>query len=124
MHAFPLRLRHHVIGALSIFGARPIPMAPADVHVVQALADVATIGLLQERSIRRGELLTEQLQGALNSRIVIEQAKGALAQIHGITVDEAFLRMRDHCRRHHRKLGDVALAVVTDQANARDLLPD
>ena len=89
-------------------------MDEGDVRIVQALADVATIALLQERAIRRGELLAEQLQSALNSRIVIEQAKGALAQIHGETPDEAFTRLRNYCRgapppaergrlpRHHR----------------------
>lgn len=121
VHAFPLRLRKQVIGALNIFGTDPSRMDPADVHIVQALADVATIGLLQERTIRRAEILTEQLQGALNSRIVIEQAKGALAQIHGITVDEAFTRLRNHCRRHNKRLGEVALAIVTDPATAPSL---
>ena len=80
-------------------------------QIVQALADVATIGLLQERAIRRGEVLTEQLQSALNSRIVIEQAKGALAQIHSCTPDEAFERIRTYCRRNNLRLGEVAQAV-------------
>jgi AmiR/NasT family two-component response regulator len=79
---------------------------------MQALTDVAAIGLLQERAIHRGEILTEQLQGALNSRIVIEQAKGAVAQARGITVDEAFTLIRGHARRHHRKLTELAHAIV------------
>jgi AmiR/NasT family two-component response regulator len=82
--------------------------------MVQALADVATIGLLQERAVRRGEVLTEQLQGALNSRIVIEQAKGAIAQMRSCTVDEAFTILRSHCRNHNQRLSAVAYAVVTD----------
>ena len=85
-------------------------------QVVQALTDVAAIGLLQERTIRRGEVLTEQLQGALNSRIVIEQAKGAIAQAHGLSVDEAFTVLRALARRTNRKLTDAAqdmLAVPT-----------
>jgi GAF domain-containing protein len=121
VHAFPLRLRRHVIGALNLFGNEPGEISPADANVVQALADVATIGLLQERAIREGQVLTEQLQAALNTRIVIEQAKGALAQIHGGTPDEAFERLRAYCRKNHLRLGEVALAVTTDAASLPDL---
>ncbi len=115
VHAFPLRLRRDVIGALNVFGVDTgRSLDDADVPIVQALADVAAIGLLQERAIRRGELLTEQLQGALNSRIVIEQAKGAVAQAHGISVDEAFRLIRSFARRNNRRLGEVAQTIVTD----------
>jgi GAF domain-containing protein len=117
VHAFPLRLRSEVIGALNVFGADTgSSLDDADVPIVQALADVAAIGLLQERAIRRSEILTEQLQGALNSRIVIEQAKGAVAQAHGVSVDEAFGLIRGFARRHNRRLSEVAQAVVTDPA--------
>jgi hypothetical protein len=105
VHAIPLRLRSDTVGAL----------------IVQALADVATIGLLQERTIRRGELLTEQLQSALNSRVIIEQAKGAVAQIYSVTVDEAFELLRGYARRHQLRLGDVARALVTDPASLPDI---
>ena len=115
VHAFPLRLREQVIGALNLFGAnRGGDFTGDDVPVVQALADVAAIGLLQERVIRRGEVLTEQLQGALNSRVVIEQAKGAVAQARGVDVDEAFRLVRGYARRHNRRLTDVARQVVDD----------
>ena len=81
VHAFPLRLRDQVIGALNLFGTDDrTARAGRRSQIVQALADVATIGLLQQRAIAHGEVLTEQLQGALNSRITIEQAKGAFAQ--------------------------------------------
>ena len=116
VHAFPLRLRSDVIGALNLFGDDAGQMEERDVAVVQAFADVATIGLMQERAVRRGEVLSEQLQTALNSRIVIEQAKGALAQIHAITTDEAFTMLRGFSRRNNLRLGDVASAVVTDPA--------
>ena len=86
VHAFPMRLRGATIGALNLFGRADVEFEDSDVHVVQALADGATIALLQERSIARSEALTEQLQSALNSRIVIEQAKGALAQTEGVTL--------------------------------------
>ncbi len=80
VHAVPMRLREQVIGALNFFDVTPGSLDPAKLHSGQALADVATIGLLQERAIRRRDVLTEQLQAALNSRIVIEQAKGVLAE--------------------------------------------
>lgn len=121
VHAFPLRLRHQVIGALNLFGTQAGGMADEDARVVQALADVATIGLLQARAIRRGEVLTEQLQSALNSRILIEQAKGALAQIHGGTPDQAFDRLRGYCRRHRARLSEVAAAVVHDPTSVPEL---
>jgi transcriptional regulator with GAF, ATPase, and Fis domain len=121
VHAFPLRLRSEVIGALNLFGTDVHTLTAADVQIVQAVSDVATIGLLQERTIRRSEVLTGQLQGALNSRIVIEQAKGAIAQAHGVSVDEAFARMRAHARRTNRRLSDIAYAIVTDRTSIPDL---
>ncbi len=114
VHAFPLRLRTEVIGAMGLFGGHSGGLTPADVAIVQALADVATIGLLQARAVRRGEVLTEQLQAALASRVLIEQAKGTLAQLRGGSVDEAFAVMRAYCRSNHRRLGDVAAVVVDD----------
>lgn len=115
VHAFPLRLRAERIGAMNVFSATVGGrLAETDVQIVQALADVASIGLLQERAITRGELLTEQLQGALNSRITIEQAKGALAQASGISVDEAFTIIRAHARNNNLRLGEVAQAVISD----------
>ena len=119
-HAFPLRLRQEVIGAIGVFGTDVGRWEAAEVHVAQALAHVATIGLLQERAVRRGEVLAEQLQSALNSRIVIEQAKGAIAQFRDVTVDDAFLMMRDHARRTKQRLGDVAHAALTDPASLSD----
>jgi GAF domain-containing protein len=122
VHAFPLRLRQQVIGAMNIFGgARGGDFEDTDVTVMQALADVASIALIQERTIRRGEVLTEQLQGALNSRIVIEQAKGAVAQARGISVDDAFASIRSYARRNNRRITDVAHAIAADPAAAEQL---
>lgn len=115
VHAFPMRHRREVIGALSLYGTDAGEMRVGDVRMVQALADLAAIGLLQERAVHRGEILAEQLQGALNSRVVIEQAKGAIAQMRGCTVDEAFVLMRAYCRNHNLRLGAVAHAVVDPQ---------
>jgi GAF domain-containing protein len=119
VHAFPLRLRQQTIGAMNVFGAtKGGDFEDADVTVMQALADVASIGLLQERAIRRGEILSEQLQGALNSRVVIEQAKGAIAQAKGVSVDEAFASIRSYARSHHQRLTDVAHAILADPASS------
>ena len=115
VHAFPMRLRDQAIGALNLFGVGQIEFEPGEARIVQSLADVATIGILQERSIARAEALTEQLQGALNSRIVIEQAKGALARTEGITVDEAFERLRERARSSRQRLVDVAATVLAGQ---------
>ena len=121
VHAFPLRLRHETIGALNLFGADATPMSPTDVRMVQALADVATIGLMQERAVRHSEQLSEQLQTALNTRIVIEQAKGALAQIHNGNPDEGFALLRAYSRRRGLRLSEVALAVIENPSSIPDL---
>jgi len=113
VHAFPMRLRDRVIGALNVFGEDPLPLGPEDVKIVQAMADVATIAILQERAIASAELLTEQLQGALNSRIVVEQAKGVISRDHDVSVDEAFAALRSHARSNHLRLADLAHDVVT-----------
>lgn len=121
VHAFPLRHRQKVIGALNLFSSDIGHLEGTDVRIIQCLADIATIGLLQERAISSAEILTEQLQGALNSRITIEQAKGVLARTHGTTVDAAFVMMRDYARRHSHRLSDVARAVVTDPTRHPEL---
>jgi GAF domain-containing protein len=122
VHAFPLRLRQQVIGAMNVFGAtKGGDFNDTDVTIVQALADVASIALIQERQIRHGEVLTEQLQGALNSRVVIEQAKGAVAQARGISVDDAFASIRSYARSNNQRLTDVARTIVADPATAEQL---
>jgi len=115
VHAFPMRVRRDVIGALNVFGSVVGgSLDDADAQIVQALTDVAAIALLQERALHRSEVLTEQLQGALQSRIVIEQAKGAIAQAHGLSVDAAFTALRGYARRNNRKLTDVAQDLLSD----------
>jgi GAF domain-containing protein len=116
VHAFPLRLRREVIGAIGVFGTTDARWEEADVHIAQTLAHLATIGLLQERAVRRGTVLTEQLQSALNSRIVVEQAKGAVAQSRGVTVDDAFVVLRAHAVRTGTHLVEVAQSALTDPA--------
>jgi GAF domain-containing protein len=122
VHALPLRLRGQAIGGLNLFHTRPGPLPEADLRLGQALADIATIGILQERAIRHGEIVTEQLQAALNSRVVLEQAKGVLAQQGTLTMDTAFDRLRRYARGHNLLLGEVARRVITDRAFARHVL--
>jgi GAF domain-containing protein len=112
VHAFPMRLRDRVIGALNVFGTGTEPLVADEIRVVQAMADVATISIIQEQAIARAEVVTEQLQAALNSRVVIEQAKGAVARALGITVDEAFTLMRGRARRDRVPLTTFAHDLV------------
>ena len=117
VHALPLRLRGEAIGALNLFHHTPGPLPEADLALGQALADVATIGILQERAIRRGEVVNEQLQTALTSRVVIEQAKGVLAQHHGLSMDAAFDRLRRYARDRNLRLAEVARQLATSELN-------
>ncbi len=112
VHALPLRLRGQVIGAMNLFCQNRSSLSDDDIAVGQALADVATIGLLQERTVRHGEIVAEQLQGALNSRVLIEQAKGVVAERAGLGVDAAFAVLRTYARRNGRHLSEVAAAVI------------
>ena len=121
VHAFPMRLRNETIGALNLFSTDAGTIDPADARIVQALADVATIALIQERAIRQGEILTEQLQGALNARIAIEQAKGALAHIHHCSMDEAYELLREFSREAGRPISEVAHDVTTNPGNVTGL---
>jgi GAF domain-containing protein len=111
-HAIPLRLRDNIIGAMNLFCVQQSVLSADDLALGQALADVATIGLLQERAVRESELLAEQLQTALNSRIIIEQAKGVLIASARVDPDQAFGLMRNHSRRNNQPLQDVAAAVI------------
>ncbi|MFG2002132.1 GAF domain-containing protein [Spirillospora sp. NPDC048911] len=112
VHALPMRLREEIIGAMNLFSATPGPMTRDDLELGQALADTATIGILHERTVRRHEEVADQLQAALNSRILIEQAKGVLAQRLDITVDEAFTALRGHARSTNTKITKIAGAVI------------
>ena len=108
--AVPMRLRTEVIGALNLFSSDAHALGADDIQVVQAMADIATIGILQERSIRDAHALSSQLELALESRVVIEQAKGIVAEQSRVDVDEAFERIRTFSRSHNRLLSETARA--------------
>jgi GAF domain-containing protein len=112
VHALPMRLRTEVIGALNFFDTDPGALDAGKLRVGQALADVATIGLLQHRAISQRDALTEQLQTALNSRVLIEQAKGMVAERLHLDLAEAFTLIRGSARSHNRRLSDLAQAIV------------
>lgn len=113
--AVPLRLREETIGGLNLFTAGPGALSESSQRLAQALADVATIGILQQRSAHRSSVLTEQLQHALNSRVVIEQAKGVLAEREGLEMAVAYAALRQFARSHNLKISDVARRVVAGE---------
>ena len=113
VHAFPMKLRSEVIGAVNLFHAEPTTLAPDAARVAQALADIATISVIQMRLLRDREHVAEQLQLALNSRIVIEQAKGMLAEVGRIDMGRAFDALRRYARDNNLRLTAVAELVVS-----------
>ncbi len=104
VHAVPMRLRKQTIGALNLYRVDGGTMSDTDVVAAQALADVATIAILQHRAVRDAQLLNEQLSQALNTRIVIEQAKGVVAERADLDMEAAFARLRRHARNHNLRL--------------------
>jgi GAF domain-containing protein len=121
VHALPMRLRGAVIGALNLFHVDPGEMRPADLAAAQAMADVATIAILQHRATREAQVINEQLNHALNSRIVIEQAKGMVAEREGLNMEQAFSTLRTHARNHNLRLVDVARDVISGTLGAASL---
>jgi transcriptional regulator with GAF, ATPase, and Fis domain len=110
--AVPMRLRADVVGALNLFSTDARALCDSDIKVVQAMADIATIGILQERSIRDAHAFSTQLEVALESRVVIEQAKGIVAERTHISVDEAFEQIRSFARAHNRLLSETARQII------------
>ncbi|CAN5662065.1 GAF and ANTAR domain-containing protein [soil metagenome] len=121
VHALPMRLREDTLGSVNLFGDRVGPLAEDDRLLGQALADVATIGLLQERASRESQLLAEQLGHALDSRVVIEQAKGVLAERNQVSMGDAFGQLRRSAREHNLRLSDVAERVAAGELSALQL---
>jgi len=112
VHAVPMRLRDATIGALNLFGATTGPLNESDLRLAQALADVATVALIQDRAASDTHIVNEQLQKALDSRVVLEQAKGVLAFSGDLDMPEAFAVLRHYARDHNIKLTELAGALV------------
>jgi hypothetical protein len=112
VHAFPMRLRDRVVGTLNLFMGHVGPLSSADITVAQSLAHAASIAVLHDHAALDSRSIIGQFQHALNSRVAIEQAKGVLAERAGITMDEAFARLRTHARSHNLKLTSLAAALV------------
>jgi GAF domain-containing protein len=110
--ALPLRLREVTLGALNLLSGSRIPMPEADVIVARAFADLATLSIVQHRASIEAQRLNEQLSGALTSRVMIEQAKGVIAERASVSLAEAFARLRAYARNRNLRLTDVAQAAI------------
>jgi GAF domain-containing protein len=122
--AVPLRLKDHTLGCLNMFMSEPGGLADNDVAVAQALADLASIAIIQDQAIRDAAIREGHLQHALNSRIVIEQAKGMIAEGRTVDMDEAFSRLRTFARNNNRRLTEVAEALVAGTMSVNAIRPD
>ncbi len=122
--AIPMRLRDATIGTLNILRATPGPADPADLVAAQAFADVATIGILHERSMSDARSLAHHLQTALDTRVTIEQAKGVVSFTAGVSVEAAFVLLRTYARRRGLRLGDVARRVVRRELRIEPPTPE
>jgi GAF domain-containing protein len=123
VHALPMRLRGRSIGALNIFRSEEGALERDDVSVAQALADVATIAILQHQAVVDAQVLNEQLNQALNSRIVIEQAKGKVSEAANVDIEQAFQRLRNHARNRNVRLADLSRDIAEGTINPRSLDP-
>lgn len=110
--AIPMRLRGSTIGALNLFRQDTGAINDLDLAAAQAFADVATIGILQYRAVQEAHTVNDQLSAALNSRVIIEQAKGMVAERTGRTMEDSFEQLRRHARHHNQLLSDLARQVI------------
>ncbi|MHC3469536.1 GAF domain-containing protein [Streptomyces sp. 7R007] len=122
-HALPLRLRQRIVGALNLFQSAPGTLGEEDVTLAQAMADVATVAILQQRTLEQAHVENSQLQTVLTSRVLIEQVKGMLAERWGTTVDQAFVVFRDHAREQGLGLAELARQIVDGRQDAAAIPP-
>ncbi len=121
--ALPLRLREATLGALNLLRVTRTPMDEADIIVARAFADLATLSIIQHRTAAESQRLNEQLSAALTSRVVIEQAKGVIAERADVDLAEAFSRLRSYARNHNRRLTDVARAAIDGTLDPQAWVP-
>lgn len=122
VHAVPLRLQDHVLGALGLFGTHVGDLPEEDLRLAQALGHVGSVAIVQGNAVADRAAIAEQLQGALDSRVVLEQAKGVVAQLGGMDMDQAFEALRGYARDHNERLAELARAVVARELPAQRLL--
>lgn len=122
-HALPIRLREKVVGVLTLLNVEPHTLAGEDRRLGQALANAAAIGIIQQQAIRQAETVAAQLQHALDSRVVIEQAKGILANRANVPPEDAFVFLRGHARSRGLRLSDVAASVVAGTVDLSAVIP-
>jgi GAF domain-containing protein len=123
VHALPMRLRGMTIGALNLFRTDSGSLDDADITTAQAFADVATIAILQNRAVSEVQAVNDQLNHALNSRVLIEQAKGMVAERDGLDMEQSFRRLRAYARSHNLRLVDVAQSVIDGTIPSTSLDP-
>jgi transcriptional regulator with GAF, ATPase, and Fis domain len=122
VHAMPMRLQDHVLGTLGLFGTSVGSLNDDDIALAQALAHVASVSIVAGTVAADKDLITQQLQTALTSRVVLEQAKGLIAQSGGLDMDQTFARLRAYARDRNQRLTDVARAVVSRDLPAQQIL--
>jgi GAF domain-containing protein len=123
VHCLPMRLRGQTVGALNLFSVTEGALHEDDIVVAQGLADVATIAILQYRTALNAQTLNDQLSNALNSRIIIEQAKGKISQATNCDMTDAFARLRAHSRNHNELLTEIARSIVLGTMSPGSLDP-
>lgn len=119
VHAIPLRLRGHRLGALNLFGSRVGDLNEDDLRLAQGLAHVASIAIVRGNSLRDDALLATSLNAAVAGRALVEVAKGVLAGTHNLNMQEAFNRLRDYAHQHQLRLTDVARGIVGSNTDIR-----
>jgi len=123
MHALPLRQHEDIIGVLGLLSTAAGPISDGDARIMQALARLATVTVLRQRTIQHLQVIVEQLQSALSSRVLVEQAKGVVAERFKIDMSMAFETLRNHARRTNLRLSDLAQCVVDGAVEADQLAP-
>lgn len=122
-HTVPLRRHEELVGTLTLFRTERGDLEKPDIRLAQAMADIATIGILRTRALRRQEMLATQLQHALNTRVIIEQAKGVLAERLDLNMAAAFSAIRTYARSHNARVSELALSIVDGKFNTDLLRP-